>query len=56
MREIWILSFSPSWKSIVNSLSHKSLAIPLVAAMFPAVRDASDVVSISCVSPADAMS
>ena len=43
--EMWMLSFSPSWKRIENSFSPISRASPSVAATLPAVREASDVVS-----------
>ena len=43
--EMWMLSFSPSWKRTENSFSPMSLASASVAATLPAVSDASDVVS-----------
>src|SRR5207248_4014015 len=54
--EMWRLSRSPSWKRMENSFSPISLARPPVAAMFPAVSEASEVVSRSCVAPMDAIS
>src|SRR5450830_1584142 len=49
--EMWILSFSPSWKRMENSFSPISRARPSVAATFPAVREASEVVSTLSRSP-----
>ena len=43
--EMWMLSFSPSWKRIENSFSPMRRARPSVAATLPAVSEASDVVS-----------
>src|SRR3989304_3606931 len=50
-----MLSRSPSWKRTENSFSPMREASPPVAAMFPAASDASEVVSKSPVSPAEAM-
>src|SRR5262245_23307565 len=52
---MWMFAFSPSWNCVVKSLSRSSFAMPPVAAMLPAVSDASDVVSICSVSPAVAI-
>ena len=49
--EMWMLSFSPSWKRIENSFSPIRLARPSVAATLPAVSDASEVVSRFSMSP-----
>ena len=49
-----MLSRSPSWKRMENSFSPMRLASPPVAAMFPAAREASDVVSNPTASPAEA--
>ena len=49
--EMWMLSFSPSWKRIENSFSPMRRARPSVAATFPAVREASEVVSRFSISP-----
>src|SRR5712671_6582418 len=54
--EMWRLSRSPSWKRMENSFSPMSLARPPVAAMLPAVSEASEVVSRSCVAPTEAIS
>ena len=51
-----MLAFSPSWNCVANSFSRSSFAMPPVAAMLPAVSDASDVVSMLSVSPLAAMS
>ena len=49
--EMWMLAFSPSWNWVANSFSPISLARPPVAAMLPAVSEASDVVSMFSISP-----
>src|SRR3982074_3334553 len=49
--EMWMLSFSPSGKRMENSFSPMRRASPSVAATFPAVRDASEVVSRDVKSP-----
>ena len=49
--EMWMLSFSPSWKRIENSFSPMRRARPSVAATLPAVSEASDVVSRFSISP-----
>ena len=41
-----MFAFSPSWNCVANSFSRSSLAMPPVAAMLPAVSDASEVVSM----------
>src|SRR6185369_1676618 len=51
-----MFAFSPSWNWVANSFSRRSLAMPPVAAMLPAVSDASDVVSMLSTSPLAAMS
>src|SRR5262249_35884086 len=53
--EMWMLSFSPSWKRIENSFSPISLARPSVAATLPAVSEASEVVSRGLMSPTAAI-
>ena len=53
---MWSVSFSPSWNWMGNSFSPMSLARPPVAAMLPAVSEASEVVSRFCAWPLAAMS
>ena len=50
-----MLAFSPSWNWLANSFSRRSFAMPPVAAMLPAVSDASDVMSRLSTSPASAI-
>src|SRR5512138_114419 len=53
---MWRDSRSPSWNWLGNSFSPMSFASPPMAATLPAVSEASEVVSMFCACPADAMS
>jgi hypothetical protein len=53
---MWMFAFSPSWNCVANSFSLRSFAMPPVAAMLPAVSEASEVVSRLSTSPLAAMS